>query len=589
MPVRDIIDNCCGAIERSPDLVNKFLLHTILLLTWLLLGAVLRVTNLEAKPPWSDEWATLVFSLGHSFRTVPLDRVISLNTLLAPLQLDPTTNVRDVVNNLLTESTHPPVYFVLTHWWLKLFSSDTGLVSIWWGRLLSAIFGVLAIPAMFGWGWLLSRSLICAQLAAALMAVSPFGVYLSQEARHYTLAILLAIASLSFLLVAIRNIKQKRSIAIALVLTWIVVNSLGVATHYFFGLTLVAEIIVLASVWFNSIRVDSKAILAKYWQRIYWAIAGTISGCSIWVWVSLWRSIPGDDLTSWVFDGNPLAEFYQPLLRLLIWLITMVFLLPIEGVPESIAIISGVILLSFIVWSLPDWLRGIRANNSPQMRLGITVLTRFLLSAIALILAATYVFGADLTLSARFQFGYFPAVLLLLAISLSYLWQESKYKYFFNKNRVLVVLTLVLATLGSTTIITNFAFQKVERPDLVAPVIFEAHQQVSYDTPVLIATLHQTHGQTGEMMSIGWQFQKLLDREQIDWQPQFLLAHRETANAALERAIVAMPRPFQLWLVNFSEAREIAARKCIDRDEQYRATGYRYQLYQCNSSVNIKH
>ncbi len=548
---------------------------------------VLRLTNLEAKPPWSDEWATLVFSLGHSFRTIPLDRIISLDTLLSPLQLDATTNAKDVVRNLLTESTHPPLYFVLTHWWLRLFSGESGLVSIWWGRMLSAVFGVLAIPAMFGWGWLLSRSLICTQLAAALMAVSPYGVYLSQEARHYTLAILWAIASLSCLVVAIRRLQQKRPLAIALVLSWIIVNNLGVATHYFFGLTLVAETIVLACFWCDRLRSDKLELLAIYWRRIYWAIAGTVSGCL--VWVSLWRSIPGDELTSWIFDGNPLAEFYLPPLRLLVWSITMVFLLPVEGVSDSIAIISVVVLLGFIVWSIPSWLRALRvANSSPQLQLGITILTRFLLGAIALILAITYIFGADLTLSARFQFVYFPAVLLVLAIILGTMWQKSlKYRGFANKSKIYVLLTLCLATLGTITVVTNFAFQKVERPDLVVPAIIQAERQVAMETPILIATLHRTHGQTGEMMSIAWQFQQLLNENQLNWQPQFLLAHQATADSAtaiatLERAIATMPHPFQLWLVNFAEGKDLAAKKCIPRvNNPDRATGYRYYLYRC--------
>lgn len=81
-----------------------------LLLLWTMLGAILRFTNLEAKPPWADEWATLVFSLGHSFQTVPLDRVISLDTLLQPLQLDTTSQTGDAIKHLMEESTHPPFF-----------------------------------------------------------------------------------------------------------------------------------------------------------------------------------------------------------------------------------------------------------------------------------------------------------------------------------------------------------------------------------------------------------------------------------------------------------------------------------------------
>ena len=239
------------------------------LLGLIFLGAILRFTNLASKPPWSDEWATLVFSLGHSFRTIPVDRIISLDTLLSPLQWDTTTQPKDVISNLLTESTHPPLYFVLTHWWLNLLDRNQGLVSIWWGRSLSTLMGVASIPAMFSLGWLFSGSFTVAGMSAALMAVSPYGVYLSQEARHYNLAILLVIASLACLLLAIRCIDRKIAVPLWIVFIWIISNSLGVATHYFFSLTLVAETIVLFSFWLTELRDKKGDTLAIYWSRIY--------------------------------------------------------------------------------------------------------------------------------------------------------------------------------------------------------------------------------------------------------------------------------------------------------------------------------
>ena len=220
-------------------------IHCGLLLLWIILGTSLRFTNLAAKPPWADEWATLVFSLGHSFLTIPLEKIITLDTLLEPVRISSETGIQDVISNLLGESTHPPVYFVLNHLWLKLFSHPGELVSLELARSLSAGLGVLAIPIMFGFGLLISNSLLTGQLAAALMAFSPYGLYLSQETRHYTFVILLVIASLSCLIVAVKSAQKQQPISIALTLTWIVINSLGVATHYFFAFTLVTEILVL--------------------------------------------------------------------------------------------------------------------------------------------------------------------------------------------------------------------------------------------------------------------------------------------------------------------------------------------------------
>ncbi len=169
------------------------MLHLLLLFIWIAWGAIIRFSNLTLKAPWSDEWATLVFSNAQSFKSIPLDRAINLDTLLLPLQYNSQTDLGGVVNNLMTESNHPPVYFLLTHPWLKLFPGET--ISLWGARALPALFGIASIPAIFYLTYLAFRSAKIAQIAAALMAFSPYGIYIAQEARHYTLPVLLIIAS----------------------------------------------------------------------------------------------------------------------------------------------------------------------------------------------------------------------------------------------------------------------------------------------------------------------------------------------------------------------------------------------------------
>ncbi|MEG3878564.1 hypothetical protein QT972_14380, partial [Microcoleus sp. herbarium7] len=53
---------------------NKQLLLLLLLQT--AIAFILRFANLDSKPLWTDEFSTLVFSLGNSFRGVPVDRAI---------------------------------------------------------------------------------------------------------------------------------------------------------------------------------------------------------------------------------------------------------------------------------------------------------------------------------------------------------------------------------------------------------------------------------------------------------------------------------------------------------------------------------
>jgi len=201
-------------------------LHALLLLVWLAIGTGLRFTHLASKPPWNDEFSTLVFSLGNSFRTVPLDIAITLDTLLMPLQPNPEAGIRTVIDHLMTESTHPGVYFVLTHLWMKLFAQDGGMLSFWAARSLSAIIGAASIPAIFGLGWLAFRSRLVGQMAAAMMAVSPYSIYLAQEARQYTLAILLLIASLCCLVMATQAFHRRIPLPLWVGLIWVGVNTI---------------------------------------------------------------------------------------------------------------------------------------------------------------------------------------------------------------------------------------------------------------------------------------------------------------------------------------------------------------------------
>lgn len=551
---------------------KRYYIHLALLLGWIGIGAILRFTNLELKPPWSDEWATLVFSLGNSFRTIPVNEIISLDMLLSPLRVNYGQTVGDTVNNLLTESTHPPFYFVLNHWWLKQVNANNSLVSIGSARFFSALWGVATIGAMFALAMVWFRSLRVAQLASALMAVSPFGIYLAQEARHYTLAILWIIVSLACLVVACKACVAHNKLRYSLILLWIIVNVLGVMTHYFFALALVAEILVLFSVWLQDVVKQKNSFFNSYWQKVYLAISATFIGCLPWLFI--WRSIPSNQLTSWIYQENSWYKFYEPIGRILLWLITQIALLPVEGVSDDTAIASGMILLGILGWLLPSFYKSYKQLKTNKYRsLKIVLLERFVIGAIAFLLVITYTVGADLSLSSRFQFFYFPGWLLFIAAVLEKVQFKAKKK---------AVVLIALGICGSLSINHNLAFQKVERPDLVVPVMVEAYNQM----PVIIAIQQYTHGQTGELMSLGWQFQKLIDQKQIDWQPSFFLDRQEIDSFdsfSLSNYLQSIDKPFQLWLINYSSSSKTKLPGCLaNRDYHRRATGYKYRLYNCS-------
>ncbi|MGF1494731.1 MAG: hypothetical protein ACFBSC_20245 [Microcoleaceae cyanobacterium] len=572
------------------------------LLLWMILGAVLRFAEIQSKPPWSDEWATLVYSLGNSFSQVPLDQLLTLDSLLEPLQLNPERSPADTLHFLLRDSTHPPVYFLLSHLWIQLFSPQAGLVSPAVARCLSAIFGILAIPLGFFLGQRFGQSKTTAQITAALIAVSPFGIYLSQEARHYTLAILWVMLSLGLLVDAIRSLEKNESLSWAKVGLWIGVNSVGFATHYFFGITLLAEALVILKWTLPDLGegFNLRGFSEKYPNRrspifrIYLAFLGTFVGCVVWLPILV--SLPDSRLTSWIYQDYSWLQLFQPLIQLILWHLSMVFLLPVEGTVPWIMVISiiatVVITIGLCLGSIQGWKL---ARQLPEIQLNLRVLTEFWLVCLGLLLGITYLTGADLTIAARFQFVYFPVVLFVLGILLTILWQHktensNRLKSLKIPGKTVVLLTLLVGFLGGLTVISDLGFRKFERSDQVAADILATYNQGQLPSEILIATVHKTNGQTAEAIGLAWQLHQLqLRTEKLNAEPlkvDFLLAHKAKAGIEatekLDRILTEYPRPLDLWLVNFSAPIAVETQNCkADSEGKRKAAGYRYYRYQC--------
>ncbi len=83
-------------------------------------------------------------------------------------------------------------------------------------------------------------------IAALFMALSPFAVYLSQKARHYTLPVLLIILSLFLLIKIQQDILSRQHVRFSVWLLWSTINSLGLYIHYFFSIAFSAEIATLS-------------------------------------------------------------------------------------------------------------------------------------------------------------------------------------------------------------------------------------------------------------------------------------------------------------------------------------------------------
>ncbi|MEG4998047.1 glycosyltransferase family 39 protein [Microcoleus sp. B4-D4] len=588
---------------------NKQLL---LLLLWMAIALMLRFANLDSKPLWTDEFSTLVFSLGNSFRGVPIDRAIDLPTLLQPLQFRPDAGIGDVLNHLLLESNHPPVYFMLAHWWMRLFGPTEDSL-VWIGRSLPALLGAISVPAIYFLGKFAFNSRLVGQCAAAMMAVSPYGIYLAQEARHYTLGILLVIASLFCLTLAAKKLQQRAPLPIWAALLWIFFNCLGIASHYFFVLTLCAEAIALiAVIWlqFNQKLETSNNQQPNIWQfQIIWrllAVAlGTLAGGLVWVPVFLSNKY-GSELTNWLVSGDrTFVDWIAPIFQAGAGWITLVSLLPVESPNLAVVAGSAIGMTIFLLWALPLLPNALKTSlKTPNYRLGTVIFGGFVLGAIFLFFSFAYILGIDLTRGPRYNFVYFPGAILLLGAILAVIYSTPTVKSrWFNVPAVeiygkrAVMLILAMSFVSGITVNSNLGYRKYYKPDLLIPII----REVSSKVPVLIATTQKTHVEIGELMGIGWEWERssatdfvadvtdVRKKEEVKAfdSPLFLLANQrrdgpEIAAGTLDKTLSQLERPLDLWLVNFRAPVNLAAQKCQLESRQFPAVdGYEYQIYHC--------
>ncbi len=185
-----------GAPARNEAVVSA---RGISVETWLLvgvtvLGAALRFATLTSQSYWFDE-AQAAHELHLSFGAM--------------------------LSSWSVNEPNPPLFFVVGWVWAQIFGTgEAGL------RSLSALAGTAAIPITY----LCARELVsrrAALVAAALVAVSPFMIWYSQEAREYMLLAALCGGSLLFFARAWREPTARH------VGWWALLSALALLTQYF--------------------------------------------------------------------------------------------------------------------------------------------------------------------------------------------------------------------------------------------------------------------------------------------------------------------------------------------------------------------
>ncbi|HZG39559.1 MAG TPA: hypothetical protein VEZ50_12825 [Nodosilinea sp.] len=572
---------------------------------WFLFALALRLAFLLSKPLWMDEVATVIFTLGNSSHSVPLDQVMSLDQLLTPLRPRPEATVGSAIRYLMQEDNHPPAYFALAHLWMNLFPAVQGVASPWAARALPALFGALSVPAVYLAGWLGFRSVVAGHIGAALMAVSPFGVAMAQEARHYSLTTLMVALGLACFAVGAWSLYGAETkapitapISPAFGLLWVGVNALTFATHYFTALALLAQaLVLLALAWYQG-RSQPQVLWRRPWRRLYWVVLGTLATCLVWLPVLL-NFYGSGQSSNLAIDLSQPMRWLDPIAQMLAGLIFMV-ITPIthaQGVVGITAVVLSVLLLlPVLVWMVARLVKASRQLvKSDADRFGLFLMGGFVLAAIALFFAVSYGLAMDITRGHRYNAVFHPGVMVLLGGLLAAYWPEPQGQAksisipFIGRQisgRQIVQVIWAAGLMSALFVVSNLAFAKYYEPaQFVRTIQAESTHPVLVGFPTRIEAKPTVIGH--ELLSVGWEIQRHFHpgAPESHWEvpPQFFiwtLPSNPTVppEEKLAEILSTMPRPFDLWFLHTNL--DLTPYGCTQLSEANRG-GHYHNHYDC--------
>ncbi|AFZ28157.1 hypothetical protein Cylst_6191 [Cylindrospermum stagnale PCC 7417] len=448
---------------------RRLSLHYLGFVGAIALGAILRFWHLDLKPLWMDEVITAIFSLGKNYHDLPLDVVFPLNRVQEIFTFQSGVSCEQIAKNLANQSTHPPLFFCGMYSWLS-WMSPLGTEWVVKLRSLPAFFGVFAIAGIYAVNRI-AFSPTSGIMAALIMAVSPFAVYLSQEARHYTQPMLMITLALLGLMQIQRDIFDHSRIRFWVWLLWAIINSIGLYIHYFFALAFIAEIasLLLLMYWAREKILKPRQI----WLALFLSTSGVVLSFVPWLLVTL--SHINRSETSWLPSPTLIAPLYQTLMN---WVL-MVIALPVENQPLPIAVICGLLMVMFALWLCRQVFLGLKLLwLQSSTHLATLTLLSFTIFVLLQFLVIAYLFGKDISVVPRYNFVYYPSFCALLAASLDKSQKSSgKVERNPNRHRPLsskvksqksILIFLLVGMISSIFVVSNLAFQKPFQPEQVA-------------------------------------------------------------------------------------------------------------------------
>lgn len=524
------------------------------------LGTVLRLANLGKKPLWLDEIITALLTSGQGYEIIPRETLFSIQNIPSFFTYQP-QSCSVIAGFLAEQSTHPPLFFCVMHQWLGL-SEGLNFLNLSLAvrlRLLPAILGILAIILLYHLNRL-AFSENAGLIGAGVMAVSPFAVYLGQEARQYTLLLMfIAIA----LLALIKLLKPTRH-SFVYWLVWGVANSLGCYTHYFFFLSFAAQIIILF-LWFLRHSPQRLAIL-------FGVVIGVIFSYLPWLPTVI------NHFSSSTTDWLPSVDFFSPLLQLFLGFVVMVIAFPVENQPLIIQIVSGMFMLGFIGWFLYHVGLGYRKLLQEKTTQAATVALSLYVGLVLLqFLLIIYGLEKNIAIAPRYNYVFYPAICALLGASLA---QKTAQKISFK-----LLIAGGMGILSSAFVVFNLSFFKPYLPEITAQRFNQSSD------PILIVM-----GYKDEMdLALGLSYGLALNNQrQENLTSEFIFFDHEQGYDKIWQALSEIKlNASDVWVIGtglkqvaFPEALGLNQRKCQRDRANYYRIGIPYQRYVCSSEIS---
>ena len=374
----------------------------ICLLAIVALAATLRLVTLDRAPLWADEIFSLAVATGHSIEHPAAIADARQGDYIEPAAAAPASYFQTylrhetppasparVVRAAFLSDTSPPLYYLLLWAWTQTAgTSDLAL------RGFSTLWALLCFPILIS----VARQLggRPAMIPAALLfALSPLGLYYSNEGRMYSLIWFLVLCLLWLALRLRRN--GARPI---LILLWSLVATAGLLTHYFFLFVLGAS-----GLW-----------LLIFPRRLHRGVligSGAVVGLLVLPWyLHLPESFGNWRVTAGWLEVRPYN--YKPVVTFLKFAWNYVSSRGDWGtqVRWDLLVLAGVASLgALLARRLPLLLL------SRRRMLLVLVIVAALLGPVALdLLQGTYLISVP-----RYAMAALPAALILLAIAISWL------------------------------------------------------------------------------------------------------------------------------------------------------------------------